>query len=191
MKKLSITLLLIVAMLFTFTACDEGTSLTNGVGSLVVKYEAKKVKNNAELSLGGLVRFDVCKTILFVDSDTPYTIEITANTASDCDIDYRVNGSLKSFSFIENDIEDLTQLFDVKCESKYFTINVAYSNIIQFLQAAYPGKTIQVPVLADELFFNLVVTATELNQSVTVLFGFNGVSVEGIELDTDEIIFGG
>lgn len=191
MKKLLITLLLITVVLFTFTACDEVTDITNGIGSLTVKYDIKKVTDNTELSLSGLERFDVCKTILFVDSDTPYTVAITANTASDCDIDYRVDGSLKSFSFIENDIEDLKQLFNVKCEGKYFTINVAYSSITQFLQAAYPGKTIQVPVLADEMFFKLVVTATELNQSVTILFGFNGVSVEGIELDTDEIIFGG
>lgn len=176
-------------MLFAFTACDTDT--TNGIGSLTVKYDAKKVKNNAELSLGGLERFDVCKTILFVDSDTPYTVEITANTANDCDIDYRVDGSLKSFKLLGNDIEGMSELFDVKCNDKYFTINAAYSNIIQFLQAAYPGKTIQVPVIADEMFFKLVITATDLDKSITIFFGFNCVPVEGIELDTNEIIFGG
>lgn len=189
MKKILITLLLIVTMLFTFVACDADT--TNGIGSLTVKYNTKKIKNNAELSLSGLEHFDVCKTIVFVDSDTPYTVAITANTADACDIDYRVDGNLRSFKLIGNDIEDISELFDVKCEDKYFTINVAYSNIIQFLQAAYPGKTIQVPVIADEMYFKLVVTATDLDKTITIFFGFNGIPVEGIELDTDEIIFGG
>lgn len=114
---------------------------------------------------------------------------------NNCDWDVEILPAGEDFSYVVDreiyswlSITGLDNIFQLKKQDDGFSVRCRDVTIQEVMNEIYPGQEVVCPVdTTEEVHFKLIVTTSDGN-SITLTFRCI-ISVEGVELDSTEIIF--